>query len=83
MWGSEKVYHGRDYRLLVAMEYYCVHIYSDVSRSWGPKEVPNRAQRAVGLHDADKGAMKVEGQARLELPKNLGYVSMDFSFLIK
>ena len=62
IWGPEGVYHGRGCRLLVAMEYYNVHIYDDVSRSEGPKE----AQCTDGLYDADKGAMKVEGQARLE-----------------
>ena len=78
MWGPEGVYHGRGYRLLVAMEYYCVHISDDVSRSGGPKEVPGGAQSTVGLYDADKGAMKAEGQAKLELPRNPGYTSMDF-----
>ena len=40
MWGLEGVHHGRGCRLLVAMEYYRVHVYDDVSRSGGPKEVP-------------------------------------------
>ena len=74
-WG---VYRGCGRRLLVAMEYYRVHIYDDVSRSGGPKEVPRGAQSTDGLYDADKGAMKAEGQARLELPRNPGSTSMDF-----
>ena len=74
-WG---VYRGRGRRLLVAMEYYHVHIYDDVSRSGGPKEVPGGAQSTDGLYNADKGAMKAEGQARLELLRNPSYTSMDF-----
>ena len=78
MWGPMGLYHGRGCRLLVAMEYYHVHIYDGVSRFGGPKEVPGWAESTNGLYDADKGAMKAEGQARLELPRNPGYTSMDF-----
>ena len=62
---------------MVAMEYYRVHIYDDV-RSGGPKEVPGVGHSTDGLYNADKGAMKAEGQARLELPINPGYTSVDF-----
>ena len=30
------------------------------------------------VHNQDQGAMKAEGQARLEPPRNLGCVSTDF-----
>ena len=40
MWGPVDVYRGRGKRLFVAMEYYRVHIYADVSRFGGPKQVP-------------------------------------------
>ena len=45
---------------------------------WGSKRGARGAPSTDGLYDADKGAMKAEGQARLELPKNPGYTSMDF-----
>ena len=78
MWGQVAVYHGRGCRLLVAMEYYRVLMYVDVSWSRGPNEVPGWAHSTDGLYDADKEAMKAEGQARLEFPRNLGYTSVDF-----
>ena len=30
------------------------------------------------VHNEDKGAMKAKGQARLELPRNPGYASLDW-----
>ena len=39
---------------------------------------PGRAHSNDGLYDVDKGAMKAEGQARVELPRSPGYISMDF-----
>ena len=38
---------------------------------------PGWAHSTYGLYDADKGAMKAEGQARLELPRNPGCASLD------
>ena len=49
-------------------------IYHVVSQSGG---CPGRAHSTYGLYDADKGAMKAEGQARLELPRNPGCASLD------
>ena len=50
------------------------------SSVWGSKRgARGGAQSTLGLQDADKGAMKAEGQARPELPTNPGYTSMDFS----
>ena len=74
-WRPENVYHGCGCQLSVAMEYYHVHIYDDVSRSDGPKEGgtlycwPTRC---------GKKPMKAKRQARLELSRNPGYTSMDF-----
>ena len=52
-------------------------IYTMLYFGWG---VPQRclvgAPSADGLNDADKGAMKAKGQARLELPRNPGYASV-------
>ena len=38
---------------------------------------PGWAHSTYDLYDADKGAMKAEGQARLELPRNPGCASLD------
>ena len=54
-----------------------VCIYTMLYLGWGgPKEVPEGAPSTDGLNDAGKGAMKAEGRARLELPKNPGYASV-------
>ena len=42
------------------------------------KRCPGLTQSTYGLNDADKGAMKAQGEARLELPKNPGSTSVDF-----
>ena len=39
---------------------------------------PGWAHSIDDLYDTDKGAMKAEGQAGLELPRNFGYKSPDF-----
>ena len=56
------------------MEYYRVLIYNIVAPFGGS---PRWAQSAYGPNDADKGAMKAEGQARLEPPRNPGRASLD------
>ena len=42
------------------------------------KRCPGWAHSTDDLYDTDKGVMKAEGQARLELPRNPGYTSVDF-----
>ena len=78
MWNPVGVYHGRGSWLLVAMEYYRVLMYDDVAPSGVQKRCQEWAHGTNGPNNADKGAMKAEGQARLELPRNPGYTSMDF-----
>ena len=42
------------------------------------KRFPGWAHGIDSTSDADKGPMKGEGQARLQLPRNPGCISMDF-----
>ena len=53
-----------------------MHIYDAVFWLGDPKEVPGGAPSNDGQKNAGKGAMNAEGQARLELPRNPGYVSV-------
>ena len=53
---------------------YRVLIYNTAAPSGGS---PRWAQSAYGPNDADKGAMKAEGQARMEPPRNPGRTSLD------
>ena len=74
IWGLRGVHRGCGSELLVAMEYYRVLIYNTVAASWGS---PRWAHIFSGPNDADKGAMKAKGQARLEPPRTPGHASLD------
>ena len=76
MWGSVEGIPWARLPSIGGMQYYRVHIYDVVFWLGGPKEVLGGAPSTDGLYDADKGAMKAEGQARLELPRNPGYASV-------
>ena len=71
MWGPEGVYNRRGCRLLVAMEYYRVQIYDDVSPFGDPKDVPGGAQSTVGLYDADKGGQRLRAKLGWSSPQTL------------
>ena len=59
---------GCDYKLRKAKDYYRMLLYST-----------RRGLRWVhDVHNEDQGAMKAEGQARLEPPRSPGYVSTGF-----
>ena len=49
-------------------------IYNTVAPTKGS---PRWARSTCVLNDADEGAMKAEGKARLEPPRNPGYASLD------
>ena len=58
----------------MAMEYYRVLLYNTVAPTWGSLRW---ARGTCVQNDADKGAMKAEGQARLEPPKKLASASLE------